>query len=100
MDTKQYLIGFFKYQIHRLESNDCTTAEIDSAYEACLRDFTSYATIDDLSRHFGKSKDAVKSIISRKMIEKPKRNTALYKYNIFAKLVPDKWRINHSNIGD
>ena len=51
-----------------------------------------YGTIGDFAEFYGKSKDAVNSVIKRRMVQKPKRNVVLYPFHIFAKLIPDSWR--------
>lgn len=95
IDAKKYLsemLGYFKYKV---DNDQCTLEEIESVAKAISENIVSYGTIQDLSKFYGKSPDAVKSVIKNKMIAKPKRNVVLYCVNIFAKLVP-KWHRNNT----
>ena len=92
MDAKEILseiIGFYKYKI---DNNLCTPEEIESATRLMQENMQIDATIDDLARFYGKSKDAVNSVIKRRMIAKPKRNVVLYPFHKFQLLVPESWR--------
>jgi len=49
------------------------------------------ATADDIAGYYGRSPEAVRAVVSRKMISKPKRRV-LYDFNEFQRVAPDKWK--------
>jgi len=83
------ILGFYKYKV---DNNLCTPEEIKDAEKVLMENMEVYGTIDDFAEFYGKSKDAVNSVIKRRMIQKPKRNVVLYPFHVFQKLIPDKWR--------
>lgn len=89
IDVKQQLREILHYYDERLDS--CTMAEIKSATNLLMSNMEINGTLDDFAEFYGKSKDAVSSVIKRRMIQKPKRNVVLYPFHIFQKLVPDSW---------
>lgn len=92
---KEYLIellDFFKVQ---LKNDRCTKAQEDALYRAISEVMPISATAEDIAEHFGKSTDAVHSIIKRKMFSKPKRNITLYNFKEFCRIIPLSWRKRH-----
>ena len=83
------------YYQERVDSELCTMEEIESAKRLLEENMTVYGTIDEFSKHYNQSHDAVKSVIKRRMIDKPKRNIVMYPFHKFQKLIPDKWRKSH-----
>lgn len=92
MDAKEYLSEIFSFYKYKIDNNLCTTEELENAARVIQENMEIDATLDDLSNFYGKSKDAVKSVIKRRMFDKPKRNVVLYPFHKFQKLVPDSWR--------
>lgn len=83
------ILGYYKYKV---DQKLCTPEEIRNAERALLENMEVYGTVDDFAEFYGKSRDAVYSVIKRRMIQKPKRNVVLYPFHAFRKLVPEKWR--------
>ena len=83
------ILGFYKYKV---DNNLCTQEEIKNAEKVLMENMEVYGTIDDFAEFYEKSKDAVNSVIKRRMIQKPKRNVVLYPFHVFQKLIPEKWR--------
>lgn len=71
-------------------------AEIDSATRALKENMEIDGTISDFANFYGKSKDAVNSVIKRNLLAKPKRNVVLYPFHKFRKIIPPSWRKNSS----
>jgi len=92
MDGKDLLTEILDYYKYKIENNLCTTEEIESASKVLAENMEVYGTIDDFSKFYGKSKDAVNSVIKRSMLEKPKRNVVLYRFRAFQRIVPKNWR--------
>ena len=79
--------GFLKYKV------DHGGLTLDEG-RALLRFFDSVplsATAEDLAGFYGKSPVAVRSVIHRKLISKPKRRVS-YDFKEFRKVAPDKWK--------
>lgn len=90
IDFKAELRGILRYYDQRLDS--CTMQEIKSATEMLMSNMEVHGTVDDFAQFYGKSREAVYSVIKRRMIQKPKRNVVLYPFHVFSKLVPEKWK--------
>ena len=91
-DPKEELIRIFKFYEQRLEDGDCMMSEVESTLRVLEENMEINGTIDDFARFYGKSKDAVNSVIKRRMIDKPRRNVVLYPFHKFNKLIPSSWR--------
>ena len=83
------ILGFYKYKV---DNNLCEMDELESATKALENNMEIDGTIDSFARFYGKSKDAVNSLIKRNLIEKPKRNVVLYPFHAFRKIIPSSWR--------
>jgi len=92
MDSKSLLVEILDYYKRKVEKNLCTMEEMEAACKVLQENMEIYGTIGDFADFYGKSKDAVNSVIKRRMIEKPKRNVVLYRFRAFQKLIPPNWR--------
>ena len=92
MDAKRLLSEILAYYKDKVDNNLCTMEEMESACKVLEENMEVYGTIGDFARFYGQSKDAVSSVIKRRMIDKPKRNVVLYRFHKFRRLVPEKWR--------
>lgn len=92
---KEYLIQLLDMFKIQLKNGDCTKQQEDAIYHALSEIMPVSATAEDIAEHFGKSTDAVHSIIKRKMFSKPKRNVTLYNFKEFCRLIPLSWRKRH-----
>lgn len=90
IDVKEELRMILKFYEQRLDG--CTMREVKSVTNALMENMDIDGTLDDFAEFYGKSKDAVSSVIKRRMIEKPKRNVVLYPFHAFRKIVPSSWR--------
>lgn len=90
IDIKEELHALLRYYDKRLDS--CTVGEMKSLNRMLIEHMEIEGTLDDFSEFYGKSKDAVSSVIKRRMIAKPRRNIVLYPFHVFQRLIPDSWR--------
>lgn len=90
IDFKAELRGILRYYDQRLDS--CTMQEVKSVTNMLMSNMEIHGTLDDFAEFYGRSKDAVSSVIKRRMIQKPKRNVVLYPFHAFQRIVPDSWR--------
>lgn len=81
-------LGFLKYKVE----HDGLTLDEEQAMLRMFEDSVRLsATTDDLAEYYGRSPEAVRAVISRKMLSKPKRRV-MHSFNEFRKVVPDKWK--------
>ena len=81
-------LGFLKYKVE----HDGLTLEEGMALLRMFEDSVQLsATADDLAGYYGRSPEAVRAVISRKMLSKPKRRVT-HSFNEFRRVVPDKWK--------
>lgn len=90
IDIKKEIRAILRYYDQRLDS--CTMQEAKSAYRMFVENMEIDGTVDDFAEFYGKSREAVYSVIKRRMIQKPKRNVVLYPFHAFIKLIPNGWR--------
>lgn len=76
----------------KLKNNQCTKEQTDAVYRVISENLPIFATADEIANHYGKSRDAVHSVIKNKMFEKPRRNVTLYNFKAFAHYIPSSWR--------
>lgn len=86
------LIETLKFWIKKIKRGDCTREQELAILNAINENGDVYASIDELSEFYGKSKDAVYGIIKRRYPGKPKRNVSLYSMSKFRKCLPNGWR--------
>jgi uncharacterized protein YaaR (DUF327 family) len=92
MDANKMLSEILGYYKQRVDNNLCTMAEMNDAIKALESNMQIHGTIQDFADYYGKSKDAVNSVIKRNLIAKPKKNITLYPFHAFRKVVPSGWR--------
>ena len=88
----EILITTLKFWIKKIRKGDCTREQEIAILNALDENHAVYASVDEISALYGKSKDAVNGIIKRRYPEAPKRNVALYSLSKFRKCLPKGWR--------
>lgn len=79
--------GFLKDQI----DNDCLSMEdFEALVSVVENDLSLSGTSDDFARYFHKTPVAVRSILSRRLLPKPKRRV-MHDFKAFVKVAPDSW---------
>jgi hypothetical protein len=82
-------LGFLRYKV----DNDKLTLEEEQAIVRIIEENLPLSgTSDDFARYYKQSPVNVRSVINRKMIDKPRR-LVLYPFLKFSKIVPEKWRV-------
>lgn len=92
---EEIIIDVLELFVGKLKRGDCPLAQVNAAYKAITENMDVFATADELSDHFGKSRTAVHGVIKRNMTEKPKRNITHYSFKNFLKVMPPSWRKKH-----
>lgn len=92
---KKIILEFLDFLKFKIENDALTAGELESLARMVMENANLYVTIDELSAYYGKSKDAVNSVIKRRMIQKPRRNVVLYSLSAFRKILPSSWREKH-----
>jgi len=88
---EEIIIDVLEFFVRKLKRGDCPMSQVNAAYKAIIENLDVFATADDLSDHFGKSRVAVHGVIKRNMTVKPKRNITLYSLLNFIKVMPSSW---------
>lgn len=89
MDEKELIketLDFFKYKV----DNGCTMDDIKVAAQWIAENVGALGTVEDFAKFVGKSERDVRVVLSRKVIDKPKRRV-FYHFLPFIKNVPAKW---------
>lgn len=90
--VKDILIEILDYYRNKVNNDLCTMEEINSVTKVLEENMTISGTIGDFAEFYGKSKDAVNSVIKNRLTQKPKRNVVLYPFHAFSKIIPASWR--------
>lgn len=81
-------LGFLKYKV----DNDKLTLEEEQAFARFIEEnIPLTATTDDIAQYYGQPPVNVRAVISRKMLDKPKRRVT-YPFLKFIRIKPPKWR--------
>lgn len=89
MDEKELInitLDFYKY---RVNSDSCTMEELRQTSEWLQRGMNVMGTVEDFAKFCDIPESHVRNIISRRVIEKPKRRV-YYRFIPFIKSVSDK----------
>ena len=89
--AKKLVLEFLDFLKYKVENDLLSMDDIDSIARAIKQDLKIVATCDDLAAFYGQSNGNVRSLISRRMIQKPQRRV-YYSFNAFSKIVPEKWK--------
>ena len=89
MDAKELLketLDFYKYKL----DHGCTMEDIETAARWAAENINALGTAEDFAKFLGKSEKDVRVVLSRKVIDKPKRRV-FYHFLPFIKNIPHKW---------
>ena len=90
MDAKDLIQQTLDYWRYKLDHNLCTMEEIDSIARMMENNLRITGTVEDFAKFCGKPEQAVRNVISRKVLDKPRRRV-YYNFFPFLKNIPDKW---------
>lgn len=90
MDNKVIINEILDYLKYKVNNNTCTPDELRNITEILIKDLNTIGTIDEMAEFFGVSSVNVRTLIHRKVVEKPKRKV-YYRFTSILKNVPDKW---------
>lgn len=81
-------LGFLRYKV----DNDKLTLEEEQAFVKLIEDNLPISgTSDDFAKYYRQSPVNVRSVINRKMMERPRR-MVMFSFLKFSRIIPDKWR--------
>ena len=89
--AKKLVLEFLDFLKYKVENDLLTMEDIDSIVRVIKQDLKIVATIDDLAAFYCQPNGNVRSLINRRMIQKPQRRV-YYSFNAFSKIVPEKWK--------
>jgi len=91
-EQEEFVVEVFELLATKLKTGNCTKEQSDAVYRVASEILPLWATADEIAGHFGKSRDAVHSVIKNKLMTPPKRNVTLYNFKEFCKKIPSSWR--------
>lgn len=80
--AKKIVLDVLDYIRFKIENDRLTMAEVESIARTIEGGLNLSGTIDDLSAFYGQPKNNVKTVICRKLIDKPERRVS-YRFNAF-----------------
>ena len=81
-------LGFLRYKV----DNDKLTLEEEQAFVKLIEDNLPISgTSDDFAKYYRQSPVNVRSVINRKMMDKPRR-MVMFSFLKFSRIIPEKWR--------
>jgi len=86
-ETIKQVLDFLKYKV---DNDLCTMEELRSVSDVLQNSLNVIGTTEDFAKYFGKPEYTVRNVISRNMMDKPKRRV-FYKFFQFIRNVPRKW---------
>lgn len=90
-EQQEFIIDVLDLLKDKFKTGHCTKQQTDAIYRVMSENLDLFATAEELADHYGKSTDAVHSVIKRRMFAKPKRNITLYSFKAFRKCIPSSW---------
>ena len=91
--AKRIVLEFLEFLRFKVENDKLSMRDVEAVARMFEENLTMTATLDELSDYYGKNKEAVRSVIKRRMFQKPIRNVVLYPFHVFRKLVPSSWHL-------
>lgn len=91
--AKRIVLEFLEFIKYKVENDKLSMRDVKAVARMFEENLTMTATLDELSDYYGKNKEAVRSVIKRRMFQKPIRNVVLYPFHVFRKLVPSSWHL-------
>ena len=88
--SKRILAEFPRFLQYKVEHDGMTLPDMQALLRV-IEQIPVYATADEIAGYYGRSEVAVRSVISRKMLSKPRRRV-MYDFREFARVAPDKWK--------
>jgi predicted DNA-binding protein YlxM (UPF0122 family) len=95
MKQEDFIIEVLDLFKSKLENGNCTKEQVDAVHRMVSENLDIFASAEEIAKHYGKSTDAVHSVIKRRMFEKPRRNITLYSFKAFRRIVPSSWLKKH-----
>lgn len=93
MLTKKYILDIIDFIRYKVDNDLCTPEELESVAKAVEKDIVLYGTAEDIAKFYDKSQSAVRTELSRNVLDKPKRRV-FHRFDRFCKSVADKWNKN------
>lgn len=87
---KKMLLDILDFYRYKLENDKCTQEDMKTVFSALSKDVVSETTTKDIAEFYGQSESNVRNVISRHLMEKPKR-VVLYNFNSLLKFIPKRW---------
>lgn len=93
MDAKETIKQTLEFLLYKVDNDLCTMEELRSISDLVQNSLDVVGTVEDFAKHFDTSESNVRTVINRKVMDKPKRRV-FYSFFPFVKNVPSKWLKN------
>ena len=93
--SKQILIEFLDFLKFKVENDLLTMEDVESISKMIESGMPISGTIEDFSNFYGQPRSNVRSLISRRMVEKPVRKV-YYPFNALLRIVPNSWLVKRN----
>lgn len=90
LDVQEELVKLLDYYKEQMKSGGCTMGAMLSLYGFLMENIDVVGTTKDFAEFFGIPESTVRSVIARKMIQKPTRRV-FYPFHSFVKIAPRNW---------
>lgn len=88
---KKILIEILDFYRYKLDNDKCTAEDMKTVFNALDNGVVCETTIKDLADFYGQSESNVRNVLSRNIVEKPKRKVA-YNFISACRILPQKWK--------
>lgn len=89
--AKEIILSFLEFLHYKIKNDKLTISEADSIAKVLEKEICLRGSIQDLADFYGKSKNNVKVVINRYLVEKPER-LVTYPFGPFNRIVPNSWK--------
>ena len=88
---KDVVLEFLSFLEHKIDTDSMTMDDVKALADAIMHGLPVTGTVSDFASFYGRTEGAVRHVISRSVLEKPRRRVH-YTFSKFSSRVPDSWR--------
>lgn len=89
--VKEILSDFFGYLKYKVDNDRFTLEEEQALIRLIENNIPLVGTSEDFAKYYNQPQVNVRSVITRRMLEKPKR-MVVRSFSSFCKIIPSSWR--------
>ncbi len=89
--AKEIVLSFLEFLHYKIKNDKLTLPEADRVARTIEKEIGLRGTIGDFAEFYGQSKNNVKVVINRYLVEKPER-IVTYPFSTFNRSIPKSWK--------